>query len=129
MVKIMEKPMNKWMIWGVFPYFWKHPCRNPCPIHRYFFGSKRDFEMPKPMPFCRRHDAIIITVSTLSFTGPLHWLKSLKAKKTKKIQVFDLSSIFGVEPFLPLRTLPSSFPKLLRKNYHPQCPPPYFSKP
>ncbi len=25
MVKIMENPMNKWMIWGVFPYFWKHP--------------------------------------------------------------------------------------------------------
>ena len=22
MVKIMENPMNKWMIWGVFPYFW-----------------------------------------------------------------------------------------------------------
>ena len=21
----MENPMNKWMIWGVFPYFWKHP--------------------------------------------------------------------------------------------------------
>ena len=25
MVKIMEKPMNKRMIWGGFPYFWKHP--------------------------------------------------------------------------------------------------------
>ena len=25
MVKIMEKPMNKWMIWGAHPYFWKHP--------------------------------------------------------------------------------------------------------
>ena len=27
MVKIMEIPMNKWMIWGGFttPYFWKHP--------------------------------------------------------------------------------------------------------
>ncbi len=24
MVKIMEKPMNKWMIWG-YTYFWKHP--------------------------------------------------------------------------------------------------------
>ena len=24
MVKIMENPMNKWMIWG-YPYFWKHP--------------------------------------------------------------------------------------------------------
>ena len=24
MVNIMEKPMNKWMIWG-YPYFWKHP--------------------------------------------------------------------------------------------------------
>ena len=23
-LKIMENPMNKWMIWGVFPYFWKH---------------------------------------------------------------------------------------------------------
>ena len=23
MVKIMETPMNKWMIWG-FHYFWKH---------------------------------------------------------------------------------------------------------
>ena len=22
MLKIMENPMNKWMIWGVFPYFW-----------------------------------------------------------------------------------------------------------
>ena len=20
-----KNPMNKWMIWGVFPYFWKHP--------------------------------------------------------------------------------------------------------
>ena len=27
MVKIMEKPMNKWMIWG-YPYFWKHPNRH-----------------------------------------------------------------------------------------------------
>ena len=27
MVNIMENPMNKWMIWGVFThYFWKHPC-------------------------------------------------------------------------------------------------------
>ena len=25
MVYFMENPMNKWMIWGVFPYFWKHP--------------------------------------------------------------------------------------------------------
>ena len=25
MVKIMENPMNKWMIWGAHPYFWKHP--------------------------------------------------------------------------------------------------------
>ena len=25
MVKIMEKPMNKWDDLGVFPYFWKHP--------------------------------------------------------------------------------------------------------
>ena len=25
MVKIRENPMNNWMIWGVFPYFWKHP--------------------------------------------------------------------------------------------------------
>ncbi len=25
MVKIMENPMNKWMIWG-YHYFWKHPC-------------------------------------------------------------------------------------------------------
>ncbi len=25
MVKIMETPMNKWMIWGAHPYFWKHP--------------------------------------------------------------------------------------------------------
>ena len=24
MVKIMENPMNKWMIWGAHPYFWKH---------------------------------------------------------------------------------------------------------
>ena len=24
MVKIMENPINKWMIWG-YPYFWKHP--------------------------------------------------------------------------------------------------------
>ena len=24
MVKIMENPMNKWMIWG-YHYFWKHP--------------------------------------------------------------------------------------------------------
>ena len=24
MVKIMENPMNKWMIWG-YLYFWKHP--------------------------------------------------------------------------------------------------------
>ena len=22
---IMENPMSKWMIWGIFPYFWKHP--------------------------------------------------------------------------------------------------------
>ena len=22
---IMENPMNKWMIWGAHPYFWKHP--------------------------------------------------------------------------------------------------------
>ena len=22
---IMENPFLKWMIWGVFPYFWKHP--------------------------------------------------------------------------------------------------------
>ena len=22
MVKIMENPMNKWMIWGAHPYFW-----------------------------------------------------------------------------------------------------------
>ena len=22
---IRENPMNKWMIWGVCPYFWKHP--------------------------------------------------------------------------------------------------------
>ncbi len=21
----METPMNKWMIWGAHPYFWKHP--------------------------------------------------------------------------------------------------------
>ena len=21
----MENPMNKWMIWGAQPYFWKHP--------------------------------------------------------------------------------------------------------
>ena len=21
---IMENPMNKWMIWGAHPYFWKH---------------------------------------------------------------------------------------------------------
>ena len=26
MVKIMENPMNKWMIWG-YHYFWKHLCR------------------------------------------------------------------------------------------------------
>ncbi len=25
MVKIMENPMNKWMIWGAHPYIWKHP--------------------------------------------------------------------------------------------------------
>ena len=25
MVKIMENPMNKWMIWGFSHYFWKHP--------------------------------------------------------------------------------------------------------
>ena len=25
MVKMMENPMNKWMIWG-YHYFWKHPC-------------------------------------------------------------------------------------------------------
>ena len=25
MVKIMENPMNKWMIWVFSPYFWKHP--------------------------------------------------------------------------------------------------------
>ena len=24
MMKIMENPMNKWMMWG-YPYFWKHP--------------------------------------------------------------------------------------------------------
>ena len=31
MVKIMENPMNKWMIWGVFTHdFWKHPhCNLP----------------------------------------------------------------------------------------------------
>ena len=30
MVKIMENPMNKWMIWWVFPYFWKkQPFKNP----------------------------------------------------------------------------------------------------
>ena len=22
---VMENPMNKWMIWGAHPYFWKHP--------------------------------------------------------------------------------------------------------
>ncbi len=27
MVKIMENPMNKWMIWGYY-YFWKHPSMN-----------------------------------------------------------------------------------------------------
>ena len=26
MVKTMENPINKWMIWG-YHYFWKHPCR------------------------------------------------------------------------------------------------------
>ena len=26
MVYFMENPMNKWMIWGAHPYFWKHPC-------------------------------------------------------------------------------------------------------
>ena len=25
MVKIMENPMNKWMIWGVFPLFLETP--------------------------------------------------------------------------------------------------------
>ena len=25
MVKIMENPINPWMIWG-YPYFWKPPC-------------------------------------------------------------------------------------------------------
>ena len=25
MVYFMENPMNKWMIWGAHPYFWKHP--------------------------------------------------------------------------------------------------------
>ena len=25
MVNIMKNPMNKWMIWGAHPYFWKHP--------------------------------------------------------------------------------------------------------
>ncbi len=34
MVKIMENPMNKWMIWGAHPYFWKHPFR--CYINKYF---------------------------------------------------------------------------------------------
>ena len=24
MVYFMENPMNKWMIWGAHPYFWKH---------------------------------------------------------------------------------------------------------
>ena len=29
MMNIMENPMNKWMIWGVFThYFWKHPNNN-----------------------------------------------------------------------------------------------------
>ena len=27
MVKISWKPLLKWMIWGVFPYFWKRPCK------------------------------------------------------------------------------------------------------
>ncbi len=30
MVRIMENPMNKWMIWGAHPYFGKHPY-----IHNY----------------------------------------------------------------------------------------------
>ena len=26
---ITENPMNKWMIWGAHPYFWKHPYIHP----------------------------------------------------------------------------------------------------
>ncbi len=45
MVKIMENPMIKWMIWVVFPYFWKHPYRCRCWIRkrgeRSFFKDER----------------------------------------------------------------------------------------
>ena len=30
MVYFMEHPMNKWMIWGAHPYFWKHPLIYSC---------------------------------------------------------------------------------------------------
>ena len=44
MVKIMENPMNKWMIWG-YPYFWKHP-----------HGSTWDFLFPLKLSVLARCD-------------------------------------------------------------------------
>ena len=47
MVKIMENPMNKWMIWG-YHYFWKHPDMfHVSPtisiVFCILFGGPRDF--------------------------------------------------------------------------------------
>ncbi len=70
MVKIMENPMNKWMIWG-YPYFWKHPIGHLPPI----FGVK----IPK---ICwNHHRSLMLKQAEMSWAAPLLMALQLEALK------------------------------------------------
>ena len=100
MVKIMENPMNKWMIWG-YPYFWKHPYI----IYTYIFSAVHVSRTPS-VELC----------GTFGLVSQLAVGKRQKRNKQKQPIIYRISDIPGGAGFQPstVGTLPET------NSFHPK---------
>ena len=67
MVKIMENPMNDWMIWGKSPYFWRatHMTNEKDQISYFLMANVLSFSLPaKKNKFCHQQDGpVVVNIS------------------------------------------------------------------
>ncbi len=117
MVKIMvPNPMNKWMIWGAHPYFWKHPyimrCFDLCIMTLLMFSndmvsqcnaSLQFFETWINMGHVFRIFNMISAVRDWDITwGGLSWEVSSKCQAlTSTFHVFAITSKFFTRRAVP----------------------------